>query len=161
MGDNQSIEIQDDTTNAERKNRVVLDDSEWRKKLSREQYHVLRQQGTERAWTGALLENKAKGVYQCAACGADLFSSATKFESGSGWPSFFDTLKDQDDDSLKAVNLYTDSSHGMVRTEVTCGKCDSHLGHVFRDGPRETGMRYCINSLSLQFKEGKGGKEDL
>jgi len=140
------------TTNAEDKSKVVQDDAEWRKKLTTEQYRVLRKKGTEAPWTGKLLENKAKGVYQCAACGADLFSSATKYDSGSGWPSFMDSLKDQENEKSKAVNFTSDYSNGMRRTEVTCAKCDSHLGHMFRDGPGETGERYCINSVSLQFK---------
>jgi len=121
-------------------------DSYWREHLSPEQYQVLRKGGTERAFTGALWDNHASGMYECAACGQPLFSSAAKFESGSGWPSFDDPV------NREHVELIEDRSHGMLRTEVRCGRCASHLGHLFDDGPRKTtGMRYCMNSASLSF----------
>lgn len=121
-------------------------DSYWREHLSPEQYQVLRTGGTERAFTGALWDNHASGMYECAACGQPLFSSGAKFESGSGWPSFDDPV------NREHVELIEDRSHGMLRTEVRCGRCASHLGHLFDDGPRKTtGMRYCMNSASLSF----------
>ena len=126
--------------------KLNLTDEEWRERLSPEQYHVLRQHGTERAFTGKYESNKATGVYMCAGCGAPLFSSATKYNSGSGWPSYTDPV------SADAVDEYRDGSYGMVRTEVRCARCDGHLGHVFPDGPGENGLRYCINSASLDFK---------
>jgi peptide-methionine (R)-S-oxide reductase len=122
-------------------------DAEWRAELTPDQYAVLRQQATERPFTGEYVHNKETGTYHCAACGQALFSSDTKFESGSGWPSFWDMIEEG------SVELKHDYSHGMVRTEVVCSRCDSHLGHVFDDGPRDqTGLRYCINSLSLNFE---------
>jgi peptide-methionine (R)-S-oxide reductase len=120
-------------------------DEEWRKILTPEQYHVLRQAGTERAWAGKYVDCHDDGIYRCAACNAELFSSDTKFESGSGWPSFYDPM-DSD-----AVEIKTDRSHGMVREEVVCKACGSHLGHRFPDGPNPTGQRYCMNSLSLEL----------
>jgi len=130
-----------------------LSDEEWRRRLTPEQYAVLREAGTERSFTGALLDNKDRGTYSCAACGAPLYRSDTKFESGSGWPSFFDAL------SPDAVELVTDTDHGMVRTEVRCARCGSHLGHLFDDGPAPTGQRYCMNSVALQFAS-EGSPED-
>ena len=120
---------------------------EWKAELTPEQYHVLREHGTERPGTGALLHNEADGDYLCAACGTRLFESGTKFDSGSGWPSFTDPA------NAAHVRLIQDTSHGMRRTEVRCASCDGHLGHVFPDGPGESGERYCINSAALQFCE--------
>jgi peptide-methionine (R)-S-oxide reductase len=123
-----------------------LPEGEWRKRLTPEQYSVLREGGTERAFAGIYNDNKAPGEYHCAGCGALLFKSGAKYDSGSGWPSF---IKPADSD---AVVEHRDVSHGMVRTEVRCAKCDGHLGHVFPDGPAETGLRYCMNSAALDFK---------
>ena len=126
--------------------KIIKTDAEWLEELGPERFHILRQAGTERAFTGRYEANKATGVYMCAGCGAPLFSSATKYNSGSGWPSYTAPL------SGDAVDEHRDTAHGMVRTEVRCAKCDGHLGHVFPDGPGPTGLRYCINSASLDFE---------
>lgn len=123
-----------------------LTDAEWRARLTPEQYHVLRQGGTERAFGGRLNANKADGAYYCAGCGAELFSSDEKYDSGSGWPSFTAPV------DADAVEEIRDTSHGMIRTEIRCAKCDGHLGHVFPDGPGVTGLRYCMNSVALDFR---------
>lgn len=127
--------------------KINKSEEEWKKSLSTEQFEVLRKKGTERAFTGELLHNKDTGIYCCAACGNPLFKSETKYDSGSGWPSFWEPI------NKEAVKLTTDRSYGMIRTEVTCGKCDSHLGHVFDDGPRPTGERYCMNSIAMAFEK--------
>ena len=125
--------------------KVNKTEEEWREALSPEQYEVLRRQGTEPPFTGRYVYSKDDGMYRCAACGNELFSSDTKFDSGTGWPSFYEPA------AADHVELRQDSSHGMVRTEVVCARCGSHLGHVFDDGPNPTGQRYCINSLSLDL----------
>lgn len=125
--------------------KIEKSEKEWKQELTPEQYHILREKGTERAFTGAYAHTKTPGVYRCAACGQELFSSDTKYESGSGWPSFYEPMAKED------VETHEDSSYGMQRKEVTCSRCGGHLGHVFPDGPRPTGLRYCINSASLKL----------
>ena len=128
-------------------NTIVKTNEEWKKLLSPEQYNVLREKGTEMPFSGKYYLHKEKGLYGCSACGEVLFKSDTKFDAGCGWPSFSDVL-----DSSK-VNYIKDKTHGMLRTEITCARCNGHLGHVFEDGPAPNGLRYCINSVSIEFKK--------
>jgi peptide-methionine (R)-S-oxide reductase len=128
-----------------------LSETEWRRRLTPEQYHVLREAGTERAFSGRYNDNKADGIYRCAGCQLELFDSADKYDSGSGWPSFTQPIEPD------RVSDHQDVSHGMVRVETRCARCDGHLGHVFPDGPPPTGQRYCMNSVSLEFRPRAAG----
>jgi peptide-methionine (R)-S-oxide reductase len=127
--------------------KIVKTDDEWRALLTAEQFQVARRQGTERPFCGAFWDNHLDGVYHCVCCDLPLFASSTKFESGTGWPSFFAPVEPGN------VEIHRDTSHGMIREEVVCARCDAHLGHVFEDGPKPTGLRYCMNSVSMVFRE--------
>jgi peptide-methionine (R)-S-oxide reductase len=133
--------------------KITKTEEEWKQQLSPEQFHVARKAGTEPAFTGKYWDTKEKGTYNCVCCGAPLFESDTKFNSGTGWPSFYKPV------DPAAVAEHTDSTYGMVRTEARCAKCDAHLGHVFPDGPKPTGLRYCMNSASLDLKPEKSEKK--
>lgn len=135
------------------KKKVTKSEEEWKKELTPEQYEVTRKKGTERAFTGEHYNSKEPGVYRCVACGNPLFSSKTKYESGSGWPSFWEPI------SAEGIRTEEDFSHGMRRVEVLCASCESHLGHLFPDGPRPTGMRFCINSAALKLEKEKQEEE--
>lgn len=135
--------------------KIVRSDEEWRQLLTPEQFIITRQKGTERPYTGEYYHFKGTGTYRCVACGQELFDSETKYESGSGWPSFWAPLSED------KVEMEQDLSHGMVRQEIQCSRCGAHLGHVFEDGPRPTGLRYCVNSLSLRFEAEEGEESEV
>ncbi len=136
------------------KSKIKKSEEEWRKALTPEEFHVLREKGTERPFTGKYVDHKKKGTYVCAGCGKELFSSDTKFDSGTGWPSFWTPISED------TLEMKPDNSLGMRRTEVLCSQCGGHLGHVFNDGPKPTGQRFCINSAALHFKERKASVEE-
>ncbi len=142
------------SSNTDNSDMIRKTPEQWKKELNEQEYYVLREKGTERAGTGDLLNNKKKGIYTCRGCQLPLFHSDAKFNSGTGWPSYFQPIKKEN------VKEESDSSHGMVRTEILCGRCDGHLGHVFDDGPQPTGLRYCINSVSLDFVPQEGRKKN-
>lgn len=142
-----SINNKNQSTGMDSTEKITKTDAEWKKELNDEQYHVLREKGTERPGTGEYNQHSEKGVYTCAGCGTELFTSDQKFDSHCGWPSFDNNIAGGD-----RVKQIKDFSHGMIRTEIVCAKCDGHLGHIFDDGPTSTGQRYCVNSLSLNFK---------
>ena len=135
-------------------NKVVKSEDEWKAQLTSEQYHVVREKGTERPYSGEFWDYKELGIYSCIGCGTDLFLSDTKFDSGCGWPSYFKPINDH------VITEHRDASLGVVRTEVVCSKCDAHLGHVFPDGPPPTGLRYCINSVSIDFRKSGSPKTE-
>lgn len=137
---------------AETPGKIAKSEEEWRRELTPEEYRILRQKGTEPAFTGAYWDTHTPGIYRCRACGQELFDAAAKYESGSGWPSFWAPVE------RSRVELHEDRSHGMVRTEVTCARCGSHLGHVFEDGPRPTGERFCMNSAALRLDPEGGAR---
>jgi len=136
------------------KSKTNKSEEEWRKTLTPEEFHVLREKGTERSFTGKYVDHKKKGIYVCAGCGKELFSSDTKFDSGTGWPSFWTPISEDN------LEMKPDNSLGMRRTEVLCSQCGGHLGHVFNDSPKPTGQRFCINSAALHFKERKASVEE-